>query len=113
MDENIESIDRAVAVLNEALAADTEAVERLLQFRAPCNGRLAAHPTIQVGPAVSDGSVATLGVLGLINGLFGCGAGGSGYIAVNVAEGGRIIGFVRIRENEARDVPGEAEEEAD
>lgn len=86
---NLLAIRDAVRVLNEALAADPEAVNRLFNHRVRVNGALTLHPTIQVvSLSVKDARpedtgearVNTLGVLGLINGLFGVDVDGWGYI---------------------------------
>lgn len=59
----------AVAVLNAALAADREAVAKLLALRVPCSDALTAHPSIQVG--LAPGGFGLVGVLGLLNGALG------------------------------------------
>lgn len=59
-----------VLVLNGAFRADPRAISALLCNRVPCNGALAAHPTVQVqlNPTLRDGSC-TVGLLGVINGI--------------------------------------------
>ena len=58
----------AVRRLNAILECDTDALSRLIETRVPCNGRLADHPTVQVRD-VGDGY--RVGLLGILNGLFG------------------------------------------
>ena len=41
-------IQFAVELLNDALERDAQAVTQLVNLRADCNERLAAHPTIRV-----------------------------------------------------------------
>jgi hypothetical protein len=63
----------AVRMLNEALALHPQSIHTLFNIKASCNQELAGHPTILCDSNISetDGSEAyTLGVLGLINGLF-------------------------------------------
>lgn len=59
-----DAVTRAVAVLNEALARDPEAITRLVNMRVECNDRLASHPLIRTGVY---GGVSRVGVLGLLN----------------------------------------------
>lgn len=73
------SVADTVALLNVALAADPQALSLLVEQRVPCNDALARHPTIMVGSA-ADGTP-LLGLLGLLNGLFGADASGFGAIA--------------------------------
>ncbi len=62
------SVDDAVLLLNSALAADPDAMRTLINTRIPCNQVLAEHPTIQAGKTETGYDV---GMLGVINGLFG------------------------------------------
>jgi hypothetical protein len=59
----------AIALLNEASMLDPVAIRALVGRRVPCNYQLADHPTILVG--VSENGDPEIGVLGIINGLFG------------------------------------------
>jgi len=65
----------AVAILNNALELDREAVQALIETRVPCNSKLAEHDTIQVaeeGPSVVGGEMEyNVGLMGLLNGMFG------------------------------------------
>jgi len=79
MSETIDAFD-AIHLLNEAVAADPEAVTQLVETRVPTNESMAEHPTIQVG-ATDSPKHYMVGLLGLINGLFGVNSRGSGYIA--------------------------------
>lgn len=86
-------IARAVAVLNEALSRDPEAVTRLVNMRAECNAALAAHPLIQTG--VYDG-VHRVGVLGLLNAILGDSP--SGVIGARGAADPASGRFLRVKE---------------
>jgi hypothetical protein len=67
------------------LRLDPEATDKLVKSRVPCNEALAEHPTIQCG--IFDGTKQNrVGLLGVLNGLFGCDANGCGAIAM-VIEG--------------------------
>ncbi len=85
-------IEMAVAVLNDALERDPEAVTELVNMRTDCNERLAAHPTIQVH---KYGKVHRIGVLGLLNGALG--GGPSGDIGAKGAINPQTGHFVRIK----------------
>lgn len=91
------SADDAIRVLNEALQADPEAVNRIFQH-VRHNGALNDHPTIQVGSKDPEGKDQPhLSALGLINGIFGVQPGTSwGWIAVVIdtdAKPPRIVRF--------------------
>lgn len=83
---------RVCELLNEALRLDPDAIDALFRHRVPCNESLAAHPSIQVT------TEPTVGLLGLLNGLFGIQPAtdlhpGFGPISAVVAQG-RIVEFV-------------------
>jgi hypothetical protein len=42
------SLDYAITFLNELVEADPQALHQLIEFRAPCNGIMADHPTVQI-----------------------------------------------------------------
>ena len=78
----------AVAFLNEALKLDPVAVQGLFEHRVPCNDALRDHPTIQVAAAGAEPvpgeparDQASVGILGLLNGLFGVDERSWGHIA--------------------------------
>lgn len=88
---NIEVLQEAVRVLNEALRLDPTAINALFLHRVAVNVPLAEHSTIQVrrsSPPPAD----TLGVLGLLNGIFGADVDGIGYLC-SLVEDERIIRF--------------------
>jgi hypothetical protein len=67
------TLDDAIAILNRALEEDRVAIsELILDHKVECNGALADDETIQVGKRLKLGEpVSTVGVLGILNGLFG------------------------------------------
>ena len=97
--------DRAIELLNEFLLRDPDAVSDLFRYRVCCNAELAAIPTIQVsyGPATEEESGASaldvgktsLGLLGLLNGLFGVDDRGLGFIAAVYDDEGAVVAFLR------------------
>ena len=83
------SVDAAVEILNEALRFDPDAITKLVDHRVPCNKDLASHPTIQVRGTY----VAKVGLLGILNGIFGTAEDGGGPIAAVYDEAGRLVRF--------------------
>lgn len=65
------TVDRALEVLNRALKADPEAIRELILHKIECNDELADDPEIQIGLYDMGGPTTTVGILGLLNGLFG------------------------------------------
>lgn len=95
-------VDHAINRLNEALAADSDAINSLFKVHVFCNKKLAKHPTIQVNSRKStmDNAghidVFDIGVLGLINGILGIDKSGNGHIAMMVDNRtGKIKQFCR------------------
>ncbi|MCM0759599.1 hypothetical protein M7775_13655 [Sporomusa sphaeroides DSM 2875] len=99
-------VNHAIEILNQAVKADSKAIDHLINCRVPCNGTLANHPTIQVGAIINKtrscekSELATpydrfeVGLLGIINGLFGADDDDWGFIAAQY-EDGKLIGFVK------------------
>jgi len=87
------TVNDAVVVLNEAFRADPEAMSALIETRVSCNESLASHPTIQV-LAGEDGSNPKVGLLGILNGLFGVRGDGRGHIEATYDDSsGSFAGF--------------------
>lgn len=61
------SISDTITYLNSLVEADPEAVLQLIEQRVPCNIQLANHPRCQV----VAGNPSQVGLLGILNGLFG------------------------------------------
>ena len=79
------TIDEVIEVLNEALKLDPYAIQRLAGTRIRCNEELADHPTVQVSTGCNVAF--EVGLLGIINGLFGVDDRGWGPIAAYYDEG--------------------------
>jgi hypothetical protein len=58
-----------IDLLNEASKLDPTAIHALVNYHVPCNYELADHPTIPVG--VTEDGDPEIGLLAIINGLFG------------------------------------------
>lgn len=80
----------AIDVLNRIHAADPSVLPALIAQRVPCNDAVANDPSVQVMQA-EDGTL-SVGLLGIVNGLFGVDAAGSGFIAAEYDEG-HLTGF--------------------
>lgn len=85
------TVEHAVAVLNEALALDPKAIGALLATRIPCNAELAEHPTIQV--CEDPRGKTTVGILGMLNGIFGVTSKGNGFIKAVLDDSGAVESF--------------------
>lgn len=62
------TIQDAIDYLNELIELDKPAIAALIANRVPCNEVLAHHPTVQV--RAQNGGF-HVGILGILNGLFG------------------------------------------
>ncbi len=86
-----------IDLLNEALALDPKVMAELVGHRVTCTGRLADHETIQVntwkqhGEPEIDGYA--VGILGILNGMFGVDADGWGCISAIVNDDKSIERF--------------------
>ena len=76
--------DKAVAYLNELIEIDGAAIGALIENRVPCNQSLAEHPSVQVSGEYDNFKV---GLLGILNGLFGADKSGWGTITVTLKDG--------------------------
>lgn len=85
-----EVAEKVVDLLNEALGLDPVAVQVLTEMRVRCNAALANHPTIQVSG--EQGGGATVGVLGLLNGLLADPETGD-YLTVQFNNTRKLLGF--------------------
>ena len=97
-------VDDLIRYLNMLIVVDRECVEALIEARVPCNKKMAAHPTVQVGKAseITGDSKAKghlVGLLGILNGY--CGAfktgkyAGWGAIAAVTDSTGNLTEFIR------------------
>lgn len=89
------TISQAIILLNSALVCDPKAIQELIEARVECNETLAKHPTIQVGRRKApDGTEHRVGLLGIINGLFGIrDSDGYGAIHAECQSDGTIVAF--------------------
>lgn len=88
------TINEVIEILNEAIKLDTPAIAALIANRVPCNEGLADHPSIQCG---SQHGGYWVGMLGVINGLFGVDEHGWGAIASVFEEDGSPDGRRLVR----------------
>lgn len=75
------TIEEVLEVLNRAVEVDPEAMHSLCTNRVPCNNTLAKDPTIQVSKTLREGANYKVGLLGILNGIFGTDESGWGTIA--------------------------------
>lgn len=81
------SLEETIDFLNDAIRTDSKAMENLFESRVLCNQEMADHPTIQVMSL--DGKY-LVGLIGILNGLFGVDEYGWGPIAAVWDDGGLI-----------------------
>lgn len=84
----------AVEYLNSLIACDQHAITSLLEYRVPVRKALADHPTCQAVLVAPD--EALVGLLGVLNGLFGVDDTGYGAISAVFDEDYRVVEF-RLR----------------
>jgi hypothetical protein len=93
------NVKHAINLLNEAFKMDPEAINKLVGSRVKCNKELADHPTIQV-LGEGDPMTFTVGLLGILNGIFGKDGNGTGYIGIELdEEEWQIEKFVYLNKN--------------
>lgn len=85
------TIDEVIEFLNSLIAIDASAVAELVKTHVPCNEALAEHPTVQ---ASTDFYGCNVGMLGIINGMFGVDERSWGPICW-VTENGKPVRFQR------------------
>ena len=92
------TLQDTVDFLNYMLKADSFVTNALFSMRFPCNKEIRFSPTIQVG--LLNNIAPVVGMIGVLNGLFGTDEDGWGKIAANY-EGHTISEFVLLdRKNE-------------
>ena len=62
------SLDNAIEFMNELLSLDPVAISFMVGNRVPCSSSLGEHPTVQ---ADFREGLYSVGLLGILNGLFG------------------------------------------
>jgi len=103
-------------LLNEALARDRRAITTLVHNRASCNSSLANHDTIQVRHhKAGDHTVYTIGLIGLLNGMFGVNEDSEGCLEIVFEKDGQdwdeIVRF-DVKEPAPKDTPKDAPKES-
>jgi len=86
---------KTVAFLNAAMALDAKAMHELVETRVRCTLALASHNGIS--PFCYNKSEHAIGLLGILNCLFGAYASGDGKIAALFCDG-RLVRFVHLKE---------------
>ena len=72
-------------MLNELLAMDPDCISVLTQTRVPCNAKIKDHPTVQV--MIDPQGQSVVGLVGVLNGLFGVDSRGWGGISFETKDG--------------------------
>lgn len=94
-DHTHDPIDTAIEVLNRIHAADPEVLPVLIAQRVKCNEAVAADPTVQVH--WHEGYKCwQVGLLGILNGIYGIQEGGGGYIGAHYDDDGILVEFIRM-----------------
>ena len=81
----------ACDLLNELLKLDYNCANGLISYRQQCNQAVASHPTIQVHQ-YKDDNFTKVGIVGVLNGMFGIRDDGMGAICFEI-DNGNILGF--------------------
>jgi hypothetical protein len=93
--KNTVTLDEAIAYLNDLLQCDQRAITELAITRVSCNDLLRDHETAQIH--VDGNQQNFIGLLGVINGLFGVDENGFGSIAAIVSPKKKLVlGFERM-----------------
>jgi len=93
------TIQETVDFLNELLKVDNQAINTLFSVRMACNKDLADHNTVQVGVFPPD--YFQVGMIGILNGLFGKDEFGWGHICANY-DNGNIVGFSMLTTDDVK-----------
>jgi len=86
--ENV-SLSDVCKLLNELIVLDRNCAESLVSQRVACNDAVADHPTIMVDDSQGTTSI---GLLGVLNGIFGIHENGFGALCVEF-DNGKLICF--------------------
>lgn len=84
-------------LLNELLNIDYDCIHALINHRVRCNEKVADHPSVQVQQFIDD-EFPKVGLLGILNGLFGLASDGAGVLCYEHEIDGRITKF-KIRKD--------------
>ena len=91
------SVADVVNYLNDLLIIDPIAINGLFSLRISCNAEMRDHPTIQVGTLGKTFGI--VGIIGILNGLFGTDKNKWGHISANYDDG-KIICFRELSEHQ-------------
>lgn len=91
------TLDEVIDYLNELIQTDCPAIAALVANRVPCNQEMADHPTVQV---MQQHGGFHVGMLGILNGLFGTFEDGWGPITF-VFDKGNLVRVIRATGPEA------------
>jgi len=92
----MEPVDQAIEVLNRIHKTDPTVLPELIFHRVQCNKALADDETVQVGKkewVVEEEDTYEVGILGIINGLFGVDEKSWGFIYANFDDKGTLVDF--------------------
>ena len=87
------TLDETIEKLNHFLELDKEAMNQLINIRVECNNQLGTHPDIQVIDFGND--KLRIGLLGILNGLFGSREDLWGEIGIHVNDEDKLDKFIR------------------
>lgn len=87
------NIDYTIRYLNELLEIDRKTISKLFTYRIECNQKLINHPTVQVG--LHD-KLYKVGLMGILNGLFGTDNNQLGYICMDLDDNNQILQFRKM-----------------
>jgi len=85
------TIKNVCDILNELIKLDQKCAETLVSQRVPCNESVADHPTIQVHQP--PGEKPSVGLLGILNGLFGIQDDGFGALCAEFDDDNKLRRF--------------------
>jgi len=84
--------------------ADHEAIEKLVEMRVPCNDALVNDPACQTTFHENEvGAQPVVGLLGVLNGVFGTRSNGWGWIGANFDDDNKMTGFVVLEDTALKD----------
>jgi len=93
------SLQETVDFLNSLLEKDPVAITALFSMRTACNKEMADHETVQVGALSKD--YFQVGMIGVLNGLFGIDSNGWGHICAHY-DNGSITHFEALNEEKVK-----------
>lgn len=104
------TIIETVDFLNELVKLDPVAMNALFSMRIGCTKAMADHPTVQVG--VLGKGYFTVGLIGILNGLFGADEHQWGHISADIDDGA-VTGFRLLSTEDVAKYVAKGKEEND